>query len=751
MSEPSMEAVSPTRVAGWLSDANQAEGEPPAGWVDIPADAPAIGQHRIVDPEAPIPLYGDTSWSFAALGRKPGVAIAAVNFRRNQVTGVEYPSEVHDTTRRIAYLFVNRRLPQATLIRPGSTKMLWMTAEAIRGQVTVLRDLLMWGRERGIDALADFTLEALDHYRAHDTVRAPTAWATGRKVQILRVSDLAPWLPPEDRLVLPSWADGRREPRAVKTNPEGSGTSVIEQDVLDPALIWATHLIRDAAPDILAARAEVQETLDACRDATREEVGAWMSAYLANHDGTLPRDPRSGKARSAFEGVSYGYLSYLSGFTRDSVREWCEAAVRWQGQGGVRQGAVVDCPVRQTVTGLGPDGQPWCEAIDWHDLMPESRYTSFSAPLVQALYGSAIVLLGLGSLCRPQEVVSLPLACLEEVPAAEPGGITGYLLNGTRWKERGLVGEPASWATVAVVADAVRVLQELGQGQPGEQRWLFPATKARVDDEGVYTGTAWRSSAHTTSRLDAFIGYVNSSKVQERLARPLPIGDDPETAKITPRQFRRTFSRHVANRPEGDFALAVQLGHVDTALGRDGYASYRDAGVTKVMDAETKAAYTKTLMEVSEAVTTGEVGVSGPSADRLLEAARLAQPFLARFKSGAALTSLVKDHDQTLVFDNPKQHSLCLYVPSRAKCAGTDEEPDRTACDAACANHVRTDVQVAVLADDIQRLRVEADSPLVPKPLRERLARRADAKQVIVDQHEATRRYLPIVEVTDGR
>lgn len=744
MSESERAAVRPSRVAAWLSGAAQVTEEEPTGWVHVPADARAIEEHRVVNDEAPVPLYGDASWSLAALGVKPGVTVDTLHFRSARTeTGIEYPQEVIETSRRVAYLFVNRRVPQATLARPNTQHMLWLSSHGVRRQVGVLRDLLMWGRGQGIEALADFTPEALDHYRAQGMAAVPGAWASGRRTNILRICDLAPWLPPEDRLVLPSWADGRREPSSVKKDPGGSGTGVIEQDVLDPALVWATSLVRDIAPDILAARAEVQETLDACRDASTGEVDAWMATYFVDRGRVLPHDPRA-QGRNASQGISFGYLSYLSGFTRASLREWIETQER-------DIAAVdMDCPVREPVRGLGPDGQPWCPAIDWHDLMPAGAHSMHTAPLLQVLYGSALVLLSLGSLCRPQEVLTLPMDCLEEVPAESPGGITGYLLNGTRWKGRGLVGEPYSWATVGVVADAVRVLQVLGQGQPGPDQWLFPATKAFEDRGGGYTGKPWRHTI-AASRLDAFTNYVNSSKVQGRLSKPLLIGDDPSPAKMRPKQFRRTFSRQVAQRPDGDFALAVQLGHVDTALGRDGYASYREAGATQAMNAETKAAYVQTLMEVSEAITTGGVGVSGPSADRLFEAARLAQPLLAQFKSGAALTDLVKDHDQTLVFDNPKQYSLCLYVPSRAKCAGSDTEPDRTACDPTCSCIARTDNQAADLADDIQRLRDEAESPLAPVPLRDRLGRTADAKQVLLDQHEATRRHLPIVEVTNGR
>lgn len=166
------------------------------------------------------------------------------------------------------------------------------------------------------------------------------------------------------------------------------------------------------------------------------------------------------------------------------------------------------------------------------------------------------------------------------------------------------------------------------------------------------------------------------------------------------------------------------------------------------MSAEAAKAHQATLVAVSEAIL-GGAGVSGPSADALIRAAELAVPLRASYVPPQTLKRILQDTDAQ-VFDNPSQHSLCVYVPSRAKCAGTDADPDRGACVSTCANHARTDIQIDRLADEAAQHRSEAASPLTPEPVRLRLLQVAERAERLVSEHERTRRYLPIVDVTEG-
>jgi len=718
-------------------------------WQDVPPGDPAIVPKRIVDHDAMVPRYGDDRWNLDSLGRKPGAEATSIGFVSPDQRNQEHSETTLETSRRITWLLINRGTHPVSLSRPMAQAKRFLDSASIRSQVAEVRHLLAWGEANGLEHLRDFTVELLDQYRQEDQAKRPGVWENGRRTGITRIADLAPWLPEQDRLVVPSWANVAREPKTASGQPKGSRTNVIPEAMLDPLLAWSVCLIREAGPDIVAALEAVDEKVRTGRDGGDDEINAWLDAFVERH-GALPRAPQATWENE----VLFRYLAYASGFTEQAVRR--NVQIR-SGRNGNRYAkcrpvSEMSCPVRQPITGAGVDGRPWCASIDWCDLMPYRTWSFLTSPLIRSVYAAAYVLIACGTTARPQEVGTLPLDCLEELPSDELGGIRGHILHGHTWKNKGVGGEPKDWQAVELLADAVKVLQSLGSTQTVEKPWLFPAPGV-TNGQGDYSGNCWDPGLGRRA-LDEMIAYVNSERIQSRLAHPVRIEDpdDPQWL-LRPRQFRRSFDVYTQRQPDGEFASMLTLGHAERGLGRNGYSSSASAGVTYGMTPEQKEAHAETLMEVGQAILDG-AGVSGPGADRLIEASRQLEPFRARYEQKeSSVKRLVKEHAEVFgenhVFNNPRQYSMCLYDPSRAKCQGTQDAPDRDGCDSGCGCHARTDREIGRLERDVGRLRVEASSPLVPLPMQVRLGQVADRHQAMLDEHRGTRRVLlPIVETT---
>jgi len=718
-------------------------------WQDVPPGDPCILRKRIVDQDAVVPCYGDDRWNLNALGRKPGAETKSVRFISPDQRKQEHSEATLETSRRVAWLLINRGVHPVSLSRPLAQAKRFLDSDSIRGQVTVVRNLLAWGEANGLEHLRDFTVELLDQYRREDQAKRPGVWANGRRACITRIADLAPWLPEPDRLVVPSWANVAREPKAVSGAPKGSRTEVIPEAMLDPLLAWSVCLIREAGPDIVAALEAVDEKVRTGRDGGDDEINAWLDAFVERH-GALPRAPQATWENE----VLFRYLAYASGFTEQAVRRNVQTRSGRNGNRYAKRRPVseMSCPVRQPITGAGVDGRPWCASIDWCDLMPYSTWSFLTSPLIRSVYAAAYVLIGCGTTARPQEVGTLPLDCLEELPSDEVGGVRGHILHGYTWKNKGVGGEPKDWHAVEILADAVKLLQALGSTQTAEKSRLFPAGGV-AQGRGDFSGNCWDSHAGRKA-LDEMTAYINSERIQSRLANPVRIEDPDDPQRLLrPRQFRRSFDIYTQRQPDGEFASMLTLGHSERGLGRNGYSSSASAGVTYGMTPGQKEAHAETLMEVGQVILDG-AGVSGPSADRLIEASRQLEPFRARYEhKESSVKRLVKEHAEVFgenqVFNNPRQYSMCLYDPSRAKCQGTQDAPDRNGCDSGCDCHARTDREIGHLESEVGRLRVEASSPLVPLPMQVRLGQVADRHQAMLDEHRGTRRVLlPIVETT---
>ncbi|GAA3348910.1 hypothetical protein GCM10020358_69160 [Amorphoplanes nipponensis] len=124
------------------------------------------------------------------------------------------------------------------------------------------------------------------------------------------------------------------------------------------------------------------------------------------------------------------------------------------------------------------------------------------------------------------------------------------------------------WVAVPPVVTAVRVMERLSQGT----RLLFDAMAEDRRSIEVRTGRSL-SPVTVHNRVKAFIEWVNQhARSRGREAEAIPA--DAHGA-ISLGRFRRTLAWHIARRPGGLVALAVQYGHLRTLIS-EGYANPRE-------------------------------------------------------------------------------------------------------------------------------------------------------------------------------
>lgn len=97
-------------------------------------------------------------------------------------------------------------------------------------------------------------------------------------------------------------------------------------------------------------------------------------------------------------------------------------------------------------------------------------------------------------------------------------------------------------------------------------------------------------------------------------------------------RFRRTLAWHVARRPGGLIALAIQYGHMRTLLDArtsSAYGSRGRSGIHGVLDVETALAAVDTAARLSDRMASGEK-ISSPSVRRAVTTAATTPRFEGR-------------------------------------------------------------------------------------------------------------------------
>ncbi|MFF3513211.1 hypothetical protein [Streptomyces sp. NPDC002573] len=240
-------------------------------------------------------------------------------------------------------------------------------------------------------------------------------------------------------------------------------------------------------------------------------------------------------------------------------------------------------------------------------------------------------------------------------------------------------------------------------------------------------------------KIEDFVAWANHEALLQGLPNQV-IPEDPH-GPIGLSRFRRSLAWHIARRPGGLIALAIQYGHMRTVLdarASSGYGTRSRRGIHSELDVETALAAADTAAHLRDRIAAGE-RISGPAARRAITATFHAPRFEGRMvpKTFAMKATAYLARDGIVLFDNPDAFLICAFKRDTALC---DPDPGATApnqfaCQLGCGNAVRTDSHAQAAREHADRL--DAKAALVPQPLGERFRRTANRFRALADAHDS--------------
>lgn len=660
--------------------------------------------------------YSDPVWSLAPLTDNPSTVMASVRWE-------DWPAAFEGPMRLAAWNLINGQLRPGFLLGRSANMRARVSMGSVYGTIRHWKRLADWLAGRGIPGLAACGTSVLHEYGRQLAAAGYGRSHTGQVLSaITRLWALDQLSARPNGIGRPPWEDtgtGAYLPAAGGGGGENS-TEPLSEQTMGPLLTWAMRLVDDLSGDILAAWAERQRLAAAAAGASVTPAGqAALDSYLRSlaASGTpLPSAVVSGKAVPA--------CTYIGGITGAERHQVSQAAARE----GMVPRAGAPCPLDIPVTGRIA-GQPWREALDFNEAPVLMRHLGTAAFIVCAY------LTGM----RPGEILGLRTGCCPE-PAPGPGGQPGRsLIRASEFKNAvdddgnhlsaGAERE-VPWVAIPPVVSAIRVLERMVP--PGHL--LFSQA---AHDRHAATGTGALKAKTIRLRMGEFTAWANREAARHGLAGE-EIPDDPNGAIGTAR-FRRSLAWHIARRPNGLVALAIQYGHMRTGLewASEGYAARSRGGIHDLIDLETARAVADTVAGLHDDLEDGG-GVSGPSARRVIRAAAAAPRFAGTPITLASARKLLKNED-ALVYDNPGALVLCHYKRDKALCHrdGAKDTPSLDRCVPGCGNIARTDQQAARLRERAAALETQAAH--VPRPVGDRLRATAARLRGHADTHDRER------------
>ncbi len=287
------------------------------------------------------------------------------------------------------------------------------------------------------------------------------------------------------------------------------------------------------------------------------------------------------------------------------------------------------------------------------------------------------------------------------------------------------------WVAITPVVTAIRVLERMVP----EGELLFSARHHDVVNQRTQHGALKRTSLDR--RIEHFIAWIN----REAIAQGLPdqvVPKDPYGG-IGLSRLRRTLAWHIARRPGGLIALAIQYGHMRTVLDArtsSGYGSRERRGIHAELDVETALAAADTAARLRDSIAAGDK-VSGPAARRAIVGAASVPRFEGALTTPQAAAKFLA-RDGLVLFDNPEAFLICAFKRSTALCEPAPEAtaPNQFACQLGCGNAVRTDSHARAAREHADRLDLKAAH--LPAPAGRRLRRTADRFRALAEAHDAS-------------
>ncbi|MDH2357664.1 integrase [Bradyrhizobium sp. SSUT112] len=608
--------------------------------------------------------YGDASWDL-------GPAVFRENARRCHVTvhfGSVEDIGTREAIRELLYARLNVDLPgHRKKLPPACVRQIFNRArrffEFVRGEL-------------GAVDLSRIDQQLLDRYARHlqtGCSRRPVIVGHLLEVPV----DLYAFRDhlPSGGLRFQPWS-GRAPARvAGYRHVRENRTPRMPEEVIAPLLAWSIRYVTEFAPDILAARDELdrlethcaklvqsdqaldrkqrrarqrRRLMDYFERRRREERGVpiWGTA----HNGATMRLPDTGDVSPPVNshllhlhiGIDARAESRMHIQLASGAPDLIDAAIR---QLGVETGGMDTC-----ISLLPETGLPWRPRFDAKTLAQEERM------LQSAAYILCAYLTGM----RDCEVQAMQRGCLA-ISRSEDGLIMRHRIRSVAYKGKSSHGEAADWVTIEPVAKAIGVLERLSF-QAASARGLttlWPVLAAKSVCKDHLSAEIVRQLNLYRDHLNELFGTINEPVI--------PNSSEGKPWRITTRQFRRTIAWHIANRPFGTIAGMIQYKHASVAA-FEGYAGSSKSGFRAEVENQRALGQLDDLLVYFDERQVGST-LSGPAAPRISKALDAAavelSPLPVMIADRARLRTMLASLARTL---HVGVLADCFFDPGTALC-----------------------------------------------------------------------------------
>jgi hypothetical protein len=530
---------------------------------------------------------------------------------------------------------------------------------------------------------------------------------------------------PGDRLVVdPLDADGWGN-SSGRARGENTTTRIPEQ-IMGPLLKWCLRFIDDFAPDIIAARTRWHASRH------RSRLGRLTAAQVESHlRAVLDTYLSSGRALPGHKGkVNYRALAREVGCSPNALTVASNKAAvdAVADRNGVNFSPALDIPITARV-----DEQPWLLHVG---IALDDPYGA--VPLAILLQSACYITIAYLSGMRDSEIKHLRRGCVH-VHRDSTGKPYRWTITSRAFK--GEVDPTGTAATWVIGAAAARAVEVLGRLQPPDADVLFRSVAATMRDPQLRRA---QNVGRTNQMLNVFVSWVNTYCHDHGRTDTIP--EMAGTDRLQTRQFRRTLAWHIARRPGGAIAGAIQYRHLSVQM-FEGYAGTSESGFRAEVEAELALSRGEHLL----AMTTGydHSTLTGPAAG---EGARRLEDFTQRAGLTATrfagtvvadperLTRLMKRRDPHIY---PGTYTTCVFDPAKAMCQprpdshGTSR-PIQSRCQPLdCRNTALTPHNRDSLQEEAARIDTElAQRPLLPPLLAHQLTARRDKITAFLASHD---------------
>ncbi|WP_235530009.1 integrase [Nocardioides sp. Root151] len=593
----------------------------------------------------------------------------------------------------------------------------------------MLRVFAEWMSQQHLPNLHEVTDQQLDRYRQHVLrLEASTHHKSHLFIAVRTVWDYRGRLPPHCRLNTHSPWGGTPPARlaAAASRPAGTENTTprVAAATMEALLDWSLRMVEVIGPDIVAARAELdqleagthpsQRAFDGLTSRQRLQVFA-ADAVQRGHG--LPGHPRRNSQEQPR--INWSQLARMLQLPQRQVPASLQPVIL-DSDLPIDDGSPVG-----TITGL-VQGHPWRERPATTQELPG---------LVSHLSVACFVIISYLSGMRPGEVLNLRRGCTRQDETTGQLLVAGRYGKGHARTPRPTLGDDPwerTWVVVRPVHQAIALLERLTDGSP----FLFPSSLHKPHAIRPADRHA-RRTGEMTRDLGNFIAWVNATF--HRLDGDAVIPPDP-AGRIYPSRFRRTLAYFIVRRPRGLIAAALQYGHVSTTVTLS-YSGKADTGWLDDLAVERLEAILEHNKHDHALLAAGE-HVSGPAAtdyrDRVVGAHRFAGRVVNR----------VRNVERLLQHTDPSIHHgdgmTCVYRAETAVCRTSRQDqglpiedgPLEAECQTGCVNLAYTDRDIARLGERLAVLNAAADDSMAPAPLRDRAGAQAEQIRAVLNRHQ---------------